>query len=78
MSIVLLELCINSVPCLVITKLVEFLSLSNPLELCSDHFLGWNSQPGGINKDPSIWLDVARQTPRYNFKNNKSLTNSKI
>jgi hypothetical protein len=38
-------------------KLVKFLSLLNPLELCSDHFQG---QQRGINKDPSILLHGAR------------------
>jgi hypothetical protein len=41
------------------SKLVEFLSLSNPLEICSDHFPGSLCQPGSINKDNSVLLDVA-------------------
>jgi hypothetical protein len=53
------------------SELVEFSSLSNPLDLCSDHFLGI-----GINK-PKVWLDGAILPPKFVFKNNKSLTNSK-
>jgi hypothetical protein len=33
---------------------------------------------GGINKDPTVWLDGARPPPKYIFKNNMSSTNSKI
>jgi len=49
------------------SELVKFLSLSNPLGLCSDHFSG---QPEGINKDPTVWLDGAKPTLRYVFQNN--------
>ncbi len=63
---------------LVMSKLVEFSSLSNLLHLCSDHFPGQLCRPGGINKDPTIWLDGARPPPRYISKNNISLTNWKI
>ncbi len=33
---------------------------------------------GGIIKDSTVWLNGARQSPNYVFKNNISLTNSKI
>jgi hypothetical protein len=35
-------------------KMVEFLSLSNDSEPCSDHFTGWLCQSGGLNKDATI------------------------
>ena len=38
--------------------------MSNSLELCPD-------QPGGSNKDPTVWLDGARPHPKYVFKNNE-------
>ncbi len=57
--------------------LVKFLSLSNPLELCSDHFPGWLCWLGGISKDPTVWLDRVRPPPKYTFKNNMSLKNAK-
>ncbi len=44
----------------VMSVLVKFLSLSNPLEPGSDHFTGRLSQPRGLNKDPIVWLDGAR------------------
>jgi hypothetical protein len=50
------------------------LRLSNPLELCSDHY---PDSAGAINKDPTVWLDEARPHPKHVFKNNMSLTNSK-
>ncbi len=50
-----------------LARLVKFLGLSNPLELC------W---PGGINEDPTVCLDEVRPTPKYVFKNNLSSTNS--
>ncbi len=59
-----------------IFKFVKFLSLSNPTELCSDHFPGWQSLSGGINKDPTVWLEEDRQPPKYALINNMSLTNS--
>ncbi len=59
-------------------ELVEFVSLSNPLELCSDHFHARLRQPAGIIKDPSVWLDGAGPPPKYIFKNNMGLTNSYI
>ncbi len=46
--------------------LIKFLSLSNPLEQCSDPF------PVGINKDHTVWLDGAGPPPWYIF----ILTNS--
>ncbi len=55
---------------LVMHELVEFVSLSNPLELCSDHFHARLCQPAGIIKDPSVWLDGAGPPPKYIFKNN--------
>ncbi len=60
---------------LVMSKLDEFLNLPNPFELCSDHFPGRLCQPGGICKDPTVWLDVARPPPKYIFKDNMSLMN---
>jgi hypothetical protein len=42
---------------LVMANLIKFLSLLIPLEVCSDHFLDW--QTGGLNKDPNVWLDEA-------------------
>jgi len=32
----------------------------------------------GINKDPIVWLDNVRATPKYIFKNEMSLANLKI
>ncbi len=29
----------------------------------------------GINKDPTLWVDGARLSPKYVFKNNKILMN---
>ncbi len=49
-------------------EFVKFLNLSNPSELCSDHFPGWLCWPGGINKDPTVWLDGARPPPEHIFK----------
>ncbi len=43
-----------------LSKLAEFLSLSNPLEPCSDHIPGRLLWPEGINKDLALWLDGAR------------------
>jgi hypothetical protein len=63
---------------LVMSDLVKFLSLSNPLKLCSDHFSGQLCQPGCINKDPTLWQDEARQPLKYVSITNKSLTYSKI
>jgi hypothetical protein len=65
---------------LVMSELVRVSSLSNLLDLCSDHFPGWLCWPGGINKDLTVWLDGARRrpAPKYIYKNNMSLTNSKI
>jgi hypothetical protein len=39
-------------------------NLSNPLELCLEHFTNLLCQPGGISKDPTVWLDGARPPPR--------------
>jgi len=38
------------------------------LELGSDHFHNCLHQPGGINRDPTVWLDGARPHPKYVFK----------
>jgi hypothetical protein len=57
----------------IMSYIVKFCSLSNPLELCPDHFFSW---PGGINKYSTVWLDGARPPPKYIFKNNMSLMNS--
>jgi hypothetical protein len=54
---------------------VEFLSSSNPLELCSGHFITWLYQPEGIIKDPTVWLVGARPQPKLIFKNNMNLKN---
>jgi len=62
----------------VMSELVKFLSLSNPLARWSDHFPDWLCHPGGINKNPSVWLDGVRPSPKYVFKNNISSKNSKI
>jgi hypothetical protein len=56
----------------------EFLSLSNPLEQCSDHFAAWLCQPVDINNDHSVWLDGARPPLKYILNNNMTFTNSKI
>jgi hypothetical protein len=63
---------------MVMSELVEFLSLSNPLELCSDHFPNWLYQQGGIYKDPTVWIDGASPPQKHIFKNNMNLANSKI
>ncbi len=57
------------------SDLEKLSSLSNLLELCSDHFPGQLCQPGDINKDPTVWLDGARPPPKY--IKNMSSTNSK-
>jgi hypothetical protein len=62
----------------VMSKLIKFSSLLNPLELRSDHFASLQNLSGGINEDPTDLLDVAKQPPNYVFKNNLSLTNSTI
>ncbi len=38
-------------------------SLSNPLELCSDHSPGQHGQPGALHNDPTNGLDGVRQPP---------------
>ena len=43
-----------TVAALVMSEMVKFLTLSNPLELCSDNFFGQLCQPEGINKDPIV------------------------
>ncbi len=68
-------------PFLLMSELVEFSSLSNLLELCSDHFTTCLHWLGGINKDPTIWLDEARPPFKHVFISNmsdklKNLTNS--
>jgi hypothetical protein len=40
---------------MVMSELAEFFGLSNQLELCSDYFPSQLCQPGGINKDPTVW-----------------------
>jgi hypothetical protein len=50
---------------LVMSELVKVSSLSNPLELCSDHFSCWLCRPYGINKDLTVWFDGARPAPKY-------------
>jgi hypothetical protein len=70
--------CVFALIKLVTSELVEFLSLSNPMELCSNNFPSWFHRPGGINKDPTAWLVGARPPDTYIFKNNISWPNSKI
>jgi hypothetical protein len=60
------------------SELIEYLSLANPFELCSDHFPCLFFQPVGINKDPTVWPDGARPPPKNVFKNNMSLMYSKF
>ncbi len=55
--------------------LVEFSSLSNPFELGSDNFPSSHGKPGGINKEPTVWLEGAIPPPMYAFKNNISSMN---
>ncbi len=38
----------------VMSDMVKFLSLLNPLELCSGHFPSRLCQPGCISKDPTV------------------------
>ncbi len=38
-------------------------SLSNPIFLWRIHCSVWLCQPGDLNKDPTVWLDGARQRP---------------
>jgi hypothetical protein len=45
------------------SEFVKFLSLSNRLELCSDQFSSRFHWAGGINKDPTVWLDGALPPP---------------
>jgi hypothetical protein len=63
---------------LVMSELVEYLSLSNPLDLCSHHFPARLCQPGGINKDHIVGIDGDGPPLVYVFKNNKSLTKLKF
>ncbi len=58
----------NYVVLKVMSELVKFLSLLNPLELRSDNFARQFHQPGGTNKDPIVWLVRARPTPKYVFQ----------
>ena len=60
------------------SELVEFLNLSNLLELCLDQFPYWLCWLGGINKDPTVWLDGTRPPPKYAIKNNMGSMNTKI
>jgi hypothetical protein len=61
-----------------LSNLVKVTSLSNPLEICSNHFPSWLSRQGCINKDPTLWLDWARPSPNDVLKNNMSSMNSKF
>ena len=61
-----------------VDNLRKCLSVSNPLEICSDHFTRWLCLPVGINKDPAVWINGARLPHKCIFKNNTSLMNSKI
>jgi len=61
---------------MVMSNLVIILSFLIPLELCSDYVQSQLCLLGGINKDPAVPLDGARQPPKYG--NNVSSTNLKI
>jgi hypothetical protein len=61
-----------------VSELVNFSSLSNRLELSSDHFSDWLCWPFSIKKDPPVSLDGAKLLLKFIFKNNVSVTNSKI
>jgi hypothetical protein len=62
-----------------ISKLIKFSSLSNVLQLCSDHFLIRFCQTGGIIMDPAVWLDEARPPPpKYVYKSIMSVMKTKI
>jgi hypothetical protein len=41
----------------VMSDMVKFLSLLNPLELCSGHFPSRLHQPGCIKNDPTVRVD---------------------
>jgi hypothetical protein len=47
------------VAAVVMSELVKILTLSNPLEQCSNYVSGQLSGPDGINKYPIVWLDGA-------------------
>jgi hypothetical protein len=49
------------------TVMANFLSLSSPLELRSDHIPIWLQQPGGINKDP-LFGKVELDQPKVHFQ----------
>jgi hypothetical protein len=61
---------------LVMSKLAKFLSLSNPLELCSHHFPSRLHRSGGTNEDPVVWLDGARPPNKYSLEIVMSVTES--
>jgi hypothetical protein len=61
-----------------ISKLIKFSSLSNVLQLCSDHFPIRLCQTGGIIMDTAVWLDEARPPPKYVYKSIMSVMKSKI
>jgi hypothetical protein len=52
--LLMLSLVIKVVDELVLPKFVKFSSLSNPIELCSDHFPSQLCQLGYINEDPTV------------------------
>ncbi len=62
----------------VISELIKFLSLSNPLELCSDCFPSRLCQRGGISKDPTVRLNGASEILNYIFINSMSSVHLKI
>jgi hypothetical protein len=45
--------------------------------ICSDHFSNCLHQPGGINKDPTVWLDQGGPPLKYILRKNISSTNKK-
>jgi hypothetical protein len=50
-------------------EFVKFLSLLNPLELCSVYFTSCLFWPWHINNDPTISLDGARPPPKCVLNN---------
>jgi hypothetical protein len=63
---------------LVISKLVKFSSLVESTRAMSRSFSRPALPAGGIDTDPTVWLDGAKSPLKYVFKNNMGLTNSKI
>ncbi len=57
----------NEVEMRVMSELVKFLSLSNPLQLCSGYFPSRLCQPGCISKDPTVSVGLARPPPLSTF-----------